>query len=629
MKNTQPYKAEGGNPKAEIKFRPFSFHLSSLLLISALGIQPPAFCAVSTNMTFIVETNLAIPPAESNFFSVNSNLLNASVASGGGGGGGGSFTGNASQLGTSGGTTSVIDGANATNLNIYGDTTRYSLGVHAEGTVISMLELFNSGGSIIDNFLVTGVSLDSGKITSDGGGDLTLAGSLDALSVEATNFCNFDPHSLSNSFFGYLSGNATLSGGSNTAIGDWSLNAATTALDNVAVGAQALQSNSTDQGCVAIGYQALGWDTGQFGATWNVAIGYQSMYNSRYSADDVAIGNETLKGNNNNQNVAVGYAAMENGFNGVNYCTYIGYEAGNGSSGGGTGNSNTAVGWSAMLNANASASGDAALGYGSLYSLTTGSNNTGLGYLGGYNLTTGNNSIEIGNGGLVTDSNIIRLGSNQATAYISGTLTDSNGASLTGGIAADTITTGTITTGQITVSAATASRPAVINGSQQIASGSVTSPLQFNSGGFSLLYDNSTITLNGSGQLQVAPFFVGSGNPAISADNSYYMALGAGTLSSGTPGYAIATPASGILTGSNFNVFVVGLLPGTNCTVTVMTNLVASGITVSFTGSSTSPQFASDTTHIITTTNGMPLTVSVTQTGTPKAITLNWSLGFH
>jgi hypothetical protein len=45
---------------------------------------------VSTNKFMVVGANNVLPPNETNFFQVNSNLLNASVAGGGGGGGGGS-----------------------------------------------------------------------------------------------------------------------------------------------------------------------------------------------------------------------------------------------------------------------------------------------------------------------------------------------------------------------------------------------------------------------------------------------------------------------------------------------------------------------------------------------------------
>jgi hypothetical protein len=49
----------------------------------------PAYCQIGTNKMLVVNTNNVLPPNETNFFAVNSNLLNQSVASSGGGGGGG------------------------------------------------------------------------------------------------------------------------------------------------------------------------------------------------------------------------------------------------------------------------------------------------------------------------------------------------------------------------------------------------------------------------------------------------------------------------------------------------------------------------------------------------------------
>ncbi|HEV7926753.1 MAG TPA: hypothetical protein VGR14_15445, partial [Verrucomicrobiae bacterium] len=70
------------------------------------------FCAqassVSTNKSFMLGTNNALPPDVTNFFSVNSNLLNASVNSSGGGGGGGGGSGVSSVNGLTGAITGVL-----------------------------------------------------------------------------------------------------------------------------------------------------------------------------------------------------------------------------------------------------------------------------------------------------------------------------------------------------------------------------------------------------------------------------------------------------------------------------------------------------------------------------------------
>jgi hypothetical protein len=56
-----------------------------------------------------------------------------------------------------------------------------------------------------------------------------------------------------------------------------------------------------------------------------------------------------------------------------------------------------------------------------------GSNNIALGYGAGYNLTTGSSNIDIGNLGLSTDTNIIRIGSSQTQTYIAGVINGSGG----------------------------------------------------------------------------------------------------------------------------------------------------------------------------------------------------------
>jgi hypothetical protein len=85
-----------------------------------------------------------------------------------------------------------------------------------------------------------------------------------------------------------------------------------------------------------------------------------------------------------------------------------------------TGSSNTASGEDS-LNSNTTGSSNTASGSYSLNSNTTGSANIALGNAAGYNLTTGSNNIDIGNQGVVAESNTIRIGdSNQSKAFIAG-----------------------------------------------------------------------------------------------------------------------------------------------------------------------------------------------------------------
>ena len=85
-----------------------------------------------------------------------------------------------------------------------------------------------------------------------------------------------------------------------------------------------------------------------------------------------------------------------------------------------TGGGNTAVGFGALFS-NAAGSSNTANGSLALRN-TTGSNNIGLGALAGRNLTTGSNNIDIGNQGVVADSDTIRIGTHgmQAKTFIAG-----------------------------------------------------------------------------------------------------------------------------------------------------------------------------------------------------------------
>ena len=71
-----------------------------------------------------------------------------------------------------------------------------------------------------------------------------------------------------------------------------------------------------------------------------------------------------------------------------------------------------------------------AYGYAALYHNTSGAFNIALGYQAGFNLTTGSSNIDIGNVGVGTDANIIRIGSGQSQTFIAGVI-NGNGGGLT------------------------------------------------------------------------------------------------------------------------------------------------------------------------------------------------------
>ena len=66
------------------------------------------------------------------------------------------------------------------------------------------------------------------------------------------------------------------------------------------------------------------------------------------------------------------------------------------------------------LAANIIGSANTADGSLALFKNTSGSNNIALGYQAGFNITTGSSNIDIGNLGLSTDTNIIRIGTGRA-----------------------------------------------------------------------------------------------------------------------------------------------------------------------------------------------------------------------
>jgi len=59
-------------------------------------------------------------------------------------------------------------------------------------------------------------------------------------------------------------------------------------------------------------------------------------------------------------------------------------------------------------------------GHSALYNNGNGNTNIALGYQAGYNITNGSFNIDIGNMGLATDNNLIRIGTSQTQAFIAG-----------------------------------------------------------------------------------------------------------------------------------------------------------------------------------------------------------------
>ena len=146
----------------------------------------------------------------------------------------------------------------------------------------------------------------------------------------------------------------------------------------------------------------------------NTAMGYCTLTNN-HANNNTAIGSLALSANTNgNHNTAIGVNALQNNLGG----------GANMASGGAalasniTGNNNTAAGDSA-LNSNTNGNFNTAAGYAALFNNTSGNYSIGLGFEAGMNVI-GSSNIDIGNFGLATDTNIIRIGSAQTSTFIAG-----------------------------------------------------------------------------------------------------------------------------------------------------------------------------------------------------------------
>jgi hypothetical protein len=148
-------------------------------------------------------------------------------------------------------------------------------------------------------------------------------------------------------------------------------------------------------------------------------------------ANNTAMGYCTLTNNHANNNTAIGFLALSANTNGV-HNTAIGVNALQNNLGGGanmasggaalasniTGNNNTAAGDSALYS-NTNGNFNTAIGYAALFDNTNGNYSIGLGFEAGMNVI-GSSNIDIGNFGVATDTNIIRIGSAQTGTFIAG-----------------------------------------------------------------------------------------------------------------------------------------------------------------------------------------------------------------
>ena len=193
-----------------------------------------------------------------------------------------------------------------------------------------------------------------------------------------------------NTVLGYQAFKGAVNGANyNTILGSQAGKSITTGSANTGVGQEVLKAITIGQYNVAIGENTLGAeDVGNF----TTAIGYRAGYSQNSDSNNEDTGN-TLLG------AGAGFYNVTGTKN-----TLVGRQAGNGASGQSNSN-NTAV------------------GYNSLYAVTTGSENTAIGRTTLNSLTTGTRNVTVGmdsGGGTTTGNDNIFIGKNAGAQNVSG-----------------------------------------------------------------------------------------------------------------------------------------------------------------------------------------------------------------
>ena len=308
--------------------------------------------------------------------------------------------------------------------------------------------IYGDGGGLTNLNAGTVTSITAGAGLS--GGTITGSGTLSIATGGVAN------NMLANNSI-MISPGTGMSGGGTVALGG------TTTLNNagvLSVTGNADITASAVNGAVTLGDTASSANTvstivkrdagGNFSAGSINVGGSLTLPTPATVVDIIYSGSSTLLIADNNQNFYSGFGAgnlMMNGYentaNGAyalnsnmngSYNTANGYQALYANT---NGYENAASGNQALYH-NTSGYGNTANGYQALWFNTSGSFNIALGYRAGYNLTTGTNNIDIGNQGVATDTNIIRIGSGQTSAFINAaSLTVSGTVSATNTIYAD------------------------------------------------------------------------------------------------------------------------------------------------------------------------------------------------
>ena len=290
----------------------------------------------------------------------------------------------------------------------------------------------------------------------------------------------------------------------NTAYGEGALYSNTNGSANTANGMGALNGNTSGNGNTANGFQALLFNTS---GNYNTANGYLALYSNTNGGDNTANGSLALYSNTSGSgNTANGVNALYSNTNGYDN-TANGANALNFNT---SGYYNTADGLGALFN-NTNGSYNTANGVSALNFNTSGNYNIALGYQAGYNITTGSSNIDIGNQGVATDTNIIRIGSGQTSTYIAGTIYG-NGGGLTN-LNASQLAGGTIPLAQLPAAVVTNGQAGniTLNGTLTLPATTTADDTIYSGGSILLLADNSQDFFAGVGAGNLTMAGVGGG----------------------------------------------------------------------------------------------------------------------
>jgi len=353
-----------------------------------------------------------------------------------------SATGGARVNSAYGGLFSVLNQVPGTTItNAYGVWIQNS---DAVGTITHRYDLYASSPNA-NNFFAGNVGIGTTTPVDklDVAGNVNIVGNLNlpattsatmgVMSLGGAPFAhNFGAvPTASNTFIGVGAGNFSMTGAHNTAVGASALTNNTTGFDNSAFGASALTNNTTACCNSAFGINALFFNTS---GGWNNAFGFSALGSNTMGAANNAFGYGALTANTiGGWNNAFGFNALGSNTTGTNNNAFgssalIANTIGISNSAFGdvaltsntTGSSNSAFGADALVSSTGMQ--NSAFGAGALVGLKSGSSNIAIGAFAGVNLATGSNDIYIGNAGVSSESNIIRIGSTQTATFIAGTI---------------------------------------------------------------------------------------------------------------------------------------------------------------------------------------------------------------